>query len=58
MKGRCSKCGKLFTFSIEEEELSEAGFLPEPICDDCFEDSECNDEGFEYMGCSDADSGL
>ncbi len=58
MKARCRKCGDYFTLSVEEEGLRDAGFLPEPICDDCFDESETHDEDMEYMSYSDADPGL
>lgn len=59
MKAKCGTCGDYFTLSAEEENLRETGNLPEPICDDCFEESEMNgNEIAEYMSYSDADPGL
>lgn len=59
MKAKCRKCGDYFTLSAEEENLRDTGNLQEPICDDCFEESEMNVEDImEYMSYSDADTGL
>lgn len=60
MKARCTKCGDNFILSAEEEDLMEAGYLQNPICDDCYEEETGIDpaEFAEYMSYSDADPGL
>lgn len=59
MKAKCSKCHETYTLSVEEEELLEAGYLSERICDDCYYDSEIDPcDIAEYMSYSDADCGL
>lgn len=59
MKAKCKKCGDYFTLNEEEEGLRESGFLTNPICDECFEESEIDEQEIaEYMSYSDADPGL
>jgi len=60
MKAKCSKCHDNFILSAEEENLMEAGYLQNPICDDCYEEETGFDpaEIAEYMSHSDADCGL
>lgn len=42
MRKICSICHQSYVLSVEEEELEEAGFLENKICDDCFEETKQN----------------
>lgn len=40
MRKICSVCHQSYVLSVEEEELEEAGFLENKICDDCYRETE------------------
>ena len=58
MRKICSICHQSFILNAEEEELEEAGFLSDPICDDCYDNAEISIHNEEDINRNDADNGL